>query len=225
MPMFFGSLIVLCSSLLSSFGVAETADSPETAETRPQFGAALDAPKSRLFMAVRQNCYIKTADSEVATAMQQLERFLEYAPNMPVSLQEPLESGPRKYLNKLVSLTCRDGFLEAVKRGTLADYFHNLTGFSIASASELGLDADGRMFGSKIDSENKILNVPDLDIRDSKEICLFNCVVLGDLHIGSHEGIYDVSLDNCFVLGTLSISGNDQDHNMKVNIWNSNCTK
>ncbi|HWZ46478.1 MAG TPA: hypothetical protein VNW97_23595 [Candidatus Saccharimonadales bacterium] len=102
---------------------------------------------------------------------------------IPVSLQEPLEGVPRKYLNKIVSLTGRDGFLEAVNRGTLADYFHNLTGFSIASASELGLDSDGRLFGSKIDFENKILNVSDLDIRDSKEICLFNCVVLGDLHI------------------------------------------
>ncbi len=141
-----------------------------------------------------------------------------------MSLQEPLEGKPRKYLNKLVSLTELDGFLEAVNRGTLADYFHNLTGFSIASASELGLDSDGRLFGSKINVENKILNVPDLNIRDSKEICLFNCVLLGDLHIGSHEGIHDVSLDNCLVLGTLSISGNDQDPHMKVHIWNSNCT-
>jgi integrase len=34
---------------------------------------------------VTQACYIKTADSEVASAMQQLERFLEYAPNMHLS--------------------------------------------------------------------------------------------------------------------------------------------
>jgi integrase len=33
-------------------------------------------------VAVTQNCYIKTADSEVAAAMQQFERSLEYAPNM-----------------------------------------------------------------------------------------------------------------------------------------------
>ena len=31
-------------------------------------------------VAVTQNCYIKTADSEVAAAMQQLERSLQYAP-------------------------------------------------------------------------------------------------------------------------------------------------
>jgi hypothetical protein len=31
-------------------------------------------------VAVTQNCYIKTADSEVAAAMQQFERSLEYAP-------------------------------------------------------------------------------------------------------------------------------------------------
>jgi integrase len=34
---------------------------------------------------VTQACYIKTADSEVASAMQRLERFLEYAPNMHLS--------------------------------------------------------------------------------------------------------------------------------------------
>jgi integrase len=33
-------------------------------------------------VAVTQGCYIKTADCEVASAMQQLERSLEYAPNM-----------------------------------------------------------------------------------------------------------------------------------------------
>jgi integrase len=33
-------------------------------------------------VSVTQSCYIKTADSEVAEAMQQLERSLEYAPNM-----------------------------------------------------------------------------------------------------------------------------------------------
>jgi integrase len=31
-------------------------------------------------VAVTQNCYIKTADSEVTAAMLQFERFLEYAP-------------------------------------------------------------------------------------------------------------------------------------------------
>jgi integrase len=33
-------------------------------------------------VAVTQNCYIKTADSEIAAAMQKFERSLEYAPNM-----------------------------------------------------------------------------------------------------------------------------------------------
>jgi integrase len=36
-------------------------------------------------VAVTQNCYIKTADSEVTAAMLQFERFLEYAPNMHLS--------------------------------------------------------------------------------------------------------------------------------------------
>jgi integrase len=36
-------------------------------------------------VAVTQGCYIKTADSEVMAAMQQFERFLEYAPNMHLS--------------------------------------------------------------------------------------------------------------------------------------------
>ena len=43
--MVFGSLIVLCWLLLSSFGAAQTAASLETAETRLQFEAGLDAPK------------------------------------------------------------------------------------------------------------------------------------------------------------------------------------
>jgi integrase len=34
---------------------------------------------------VTQKCYIKTVDSEVAAAMQQFERSLEYAPNMHLS--------------------------------------------------------------------------------------------------------------------------------------------
>jgi len=33
-------------------------------------------------VAVTQNCYIKTADSEIVAAMQQFERSLEYAPKM-----------------------------------------------------------------------------------------------------------------------------------------------
>jgi len=36
-------------------------------------------------VAVTQNCYIKTADSEVAAAMEQFERSLEYAPTMHLS--------------------------------------------------------------------------------------------------------------------------------------------
>ena len=43
-------------------------------------------------MTVTQKCYIKTADSEVAVAMQQFERSLQYAPNMH------LESVERKLL-------------------------------------------------------------------------------------------------------------------------------
>ena len=39
-------------------------------------------------VAVTQNCYIKTADSEVAAAMEQFERSLEYAPNMHLSAIE-----------------------------------------------------------------------------------------------------------------------------------------
>ena len=37
---------------------------------------------------VTQNCYIKTADSQVSAAMQQFERSLEYAPNMHLSSTE-----------------------------------------------------------------------------------------------------------------------------------------
>ena len=36
-------------------------------------------------VAVTQNCYIKTVDSDAAAAMQQFERSLEYAPNMHLS--------------------------------------------------------------------------------------------------------------------------------------------
>ena len=36
-------------------------------------------------VAVTQNCYIKTADSEAAAAMRQFERSLEYAPNTHLS--------------------------------------------------------------------------------------------------------------------------------------------
>jgi integrase len=36
-------------------------------------------------VAVTQNCYIKTADSDAVAAMQQFERSLEYAPNMHLS--------------------------------------------------------------------------------------------------------------------------------------------
>lgn len=39
-------------------------------------------------VAVTQNCYIKTAGSEVAAAMQQFERSLEYAPSMHLSGSE-----------------------------------------------------------------------------------------------------------------------------------------
>jgi integrase len=36
-------------------------------------------------VAVTQNCYIKTADSDAVAAMKQFERSLEYAPNMHLS--------------------------------------------------------------------------------------------------------------------------------------------
>jgi integrase len=39
-------------------------------------------------VAVTQNCYIKTADSEVAAAMQRFQRSLEYAPTMHLSTIE-----------------------------------------------------------------------------------------------------------------------------------------
>jgi integrase len=43
-------------------------------------------------VAVTQNCYIETADSDVAAAMQQFERSLEYAPNMHLSGAERPQS-------------------------------------------------------------------------------------------------------------------------------------
>ena len=36
-------------------------------------------------VAVTQNCYIKTADSDAVAAMRQFEQSLEYAPNMHLS--------------------------------------------------------------------------------------------------------------------------------------------
>jgi integrase len=41
-------------------------------------------------VAVTQSCYIKTADADASAAMQQLERFLDYAPNMHLSGAERL---------------------------------------------------------------------------------------------------------------------------------------
>jgi hypothetical protein len=79
---------------------------------------------------------------------------------IPVSNQEPLKLPPRKFLNKIISPKNRDGFIGAVNSGTLGDYFHKLTGFPIATASDLGLDWEGRLFGPEISLENKILDVP-----------------------------------------------------------------
>jgi hypothetical protein len=141
-----------------------------------------------------------------------------------VEIEELLKSEPRKYLNKLVSLKSQSSFLEAVHKSNLADFFHDLTGFSVASARKIGLDTDGRLFGSKIDFENSILDVPNIEIRDSKKVKLFNCVILGNLYVGGHERTQDVEIDNCLVLGTLCICGNDANPDLKVNIWNSNCT-
>ena len=141
-----------------------------------------------------------------------------------MSRQKQLQRVPAKYLNKLISLRHRSGFLEAAKRGTLADYFHNLTDFPITTASDLGLDDEGRLYEAKIDFENKILSVLELVMDNSQEVSLFNCIVLGDLHIGGKAPTRRISLDNCMVLGTPSISGHDLDPNLQVTVWNTNCT-
>jgi hypothetical protein len=141
-----------------------------------------------------------------------------------VEVEELLRGGPRRYLNKLISLTDQDAFLEAVNRGTLAEYFHGLTGFEIPSRRDIGLDRDSRVFGTKIDLKDKILDGREINIRDSNEVRLFNCVILGDLHIASHECLRLVYIDNCLILGQLSVAGNDEDGEIKVHIWNSNCT-
>jgi hypothetical protein len=138
--------------------------------------------------------------------------------------EESLRGEPRNYLNKLISLAERDAFLIAIDQGRIAEFFHDLTGFPIASESEIPLDEEGRLFGSKIDLKDRIIDVPDIDIRNSKEIRLFNCIILGDLRIGGNEGTSRVDIDNCLVIGTLCVCGNDQYPDMKVNIWNSNCT-
>jgi hypothetical protein len=143
---------------------------------------------------------------------------------IPVLRQKQLQNVSAKYLNKLISLKNRNGFLEAVKRGTLADYLHNLTDFPITAASDLGLDDEGRLYEEKIDLKNKILSVPELVMDNSKEVSLFNCIVLGDLHIGGKEPTHKIVLDNCMVLGTLYISGHYLDPDLKVTIWRTNCT-
>ena len=97
-----------------------------------------------------------------------------------MEVEEFLRGGPRRYLNKLISLNDQDAFLEAVNRGTLAEYFHGLTGFEIPSRRDIGLDRDSRVFGTKIDLTDKILDVREINIRDSNEVRLFNCVILGD---------------------------------------------
>jgi len=143
---------------------------------------------------------------------------------IPVSLQKHLQRVPAEYLGKLISLKHRSGFLEAAKAGTLADYFHNLTHFPIAAASDLGLDDEGRLYEAKIDFENKILSAPEVVMDNSREVHLFNCIVLGDLHIGGKESTHKITLDNCMILGTLYISGHDLDPTLKVSIWKTNCT-
>jgi len=108
-------------------------------------------------------------------------------------LQNRLRIGDVRYLNKLVSSQDRKNFLKAVKSESLACYFHKLTTFPISSASDLGLDSEHRLFEETISIENKILNVSELGMRNSREVSLFNCVVLGDLTIGGKgrtENIY-----------------------------------
>ena len=131
---------------------------------------------------------------------------------------------PAEYLGKLISLNHRRGFLDAAKAGTLAEYFEKVTHFPIASASDLGLDDEGRLYDAKIDFENKILSAPEVVMDNSQEVHLFNCIVLGDLHIGGKEPTREITLDNCMILGTLYISGHDLDPNLKVFIWKTNCT-
>lgn len=139
-------------------------------------------------------------------------------------LHKQLRTGDVKYLNKLVSSHDRSAFLQAVKSGSLAAYFHRLTTFPISSASDLGLDSEHRLFGETVSIDNKILNVSELGIRNSREVSLFNCVVLGDLTIGGKGVTTKIYIDNCLVLGLLCICGNDQDPNLEVTMWNSNCT-
>jgi len=106
----------------------------------------------------------------------------------------------------------------------LPDFFRQLTGFKVVSAADLDLDDESRIYKDKIDFKGVIFNTPELAIRNSRTISLFNCIILGDLSLGGKDSPQRIAIDNCLVTGTLYITGNDAEPNMEISIWQTNCT-
>ena len=97
--------------------------------------------------------------------------------------------------------------------------------FRIVTSEDLGFENDGenRLYEPNIVVRDVILDLSDLQIRDSMVVEFTNCVIIGDLIISMSDRILcKVYLDRCLVLGRIVIH-NVHSLGCSVAIESTNC--
>lgn len=115
--------------------------------------------------------------------------------------------GPsRKYLQDLLPLA---GITSQKRLGDyIAEHYAKGEdlGFSIVREKDLRTDSEGRIYDDELDFENVIVDVPLLNLQNSRKIRLINCLFTGDLWIGQKRDDFELAyLDHCIVVKKLLI--------------------
>jgi hypothetical protein len=109
--------------------------------------------------------------------------------------------GPRRqYLGNLlppIGITSRRGLSDYISNNYKKD--EDLP-FKIFREEDLGLDGEGRLYDDEVDFENVIVDVPLLNLQNSCEIRLVNCLFTGELWVGQKRADFEsIYFDHCII--------------------------
>lgn len=87
---------------------------------------------------------------------------------------------------------------------------HEEATFQVISASDLELDSEKRFFGSEFKLREVIVDVDEVNVRNSSCVELIDCVFMGDLNVGNNtRQAVEVRLDTVVIGRQLSLNGGD----------------
>ena len=98
------------------------------------------------------------------------------------------------------------------------------TPLELLTRDALKLDDEDRLYDNAVDFKEKILDVARLQIQNSTQIYIRDCIICGDLHMTQNErSSTKIVLDYCIVLGKIVIYGLDHpEDSVEITLTNAN---